>query len=184
MALKQRLGHPIVLNKHDIVPCINKAWKGSFVDAARVKKATTDRGWNPLNRELELGEEVLRTKDLIPAASILNTDVDNVEANVDDALVANLIDRLNEKQDSKKKLQRNLERKRKRNNATSFMDDAKKVTSGKLVGAGRHDLGTDVLDNAIAIHNQQAKKEWETAKNKYDKDIARMKKVSDIRSRN
>jgi hypothetical protein len=46
----------------DIIPIDNYAWKRSFDAIESNKKATSERGWHPCNRNLLLNPEVLCTK--------------------------------------------------------------------------------------------------------------------------
>ena len=45
----------------DIVPIINEAWTLSFARVQNNKKAISERGWGPLNRNLLLYKELLQT---------------------------------------------------------------------------------------------------------------------------
>ena len=50
----------------DIIPLINMAWPKSFGRKEAAKRAIAERGWNPLNYNLLLKPEIVRTKPLQP----------------------------------------------------------------------------------------------------------------------
>ena len=49
---KEELSIKPVIKPTDLVPLINKAWKASFAQVEHNKRAISERGWNPFNRNL------------------------------------------------------------------------------------------------------------------------------------
>ena len=47
-----------IIQPHDIMPLINKAWDDSFARITRNKKAIAGRGWDPYNRALLLNFQI------------------------------------------------------------------------------------------------------------------------------
>jgi len=62
LAKKDEIGlHDDGLIDTDLIPLINTAWKSSFARIDKNKNALADRGWNPLNQNLLLHEDLRAT---------------------------------------------------------------------------------------------------------------------------
>ena len=78
--LEQKMSYmidPLTLVPTDIVPIVNIAWRGSFVNKENNKVAISDCGWNPLNYALLHNDDIkssMTSNDLIHYKSILKVD--------------------------------------------------------------------------------------------------------------
>jgi hypothetical protein len=62
--LKLKRQMPITIEKTDVIPLTNYAWKRSFARKESNQKALCARGWNPLNYNLLLHPEIAATKPI------------------------------------------------------------------------------------------------------------------------
>ena len=62
LAKKEELGiYDEGLVDTDLIPLINKTWKVSFTRVDKNWNALADRGWNPLNQDLLLNDDLRAT---------------------------------------------------------------------------------------------------------------------------
>ena len=61
-SLQRRHGESVGLKIHDIIPMVMKAFLRSFGNIETNKKAIAERGWNPMNRNCLLDDEVVKGK--------------------------------------------------------------------------------------------------------------------------
>ena len=59
--VKEKLCIMPTIDAHKIIPLINAAWKRSFAQVTHNKKAISERGWNPYNRNCLLNADVRAT---------------------------------------------------------------------------------------------------------------------------
>ena len=142
---KLRHNLPLKFKPTDIVPLVNAAWKDSFDNVQKAKTSLADRGWNPLNRATLTYPEILSTRTTQQRMSAAATSM-NLNLNLDEGDAADIIDTTLNKQDAEKRLQRNLEKKRRADESNTVVKKAKQLTSGMLAAAGVHHLGKDQLE--------------------------------------
>jgi len=155
---KMRHDLPLKFKPTNVIPLVNAVWKGCFDNVEQAKHSLADRGWNPLNRATLTHPKILttRTSEQRMAAAAATV---NLNLNLDEGDVVDIIDSMLNKQDAEKRLQRNLEKKRRAEASNEVTKKAMTLTSGMMAGAGVHHLGKDQLkqmENWDADRKQKA----------------------------
>jgi hypothetical protein len=174
--LKKNLHMSINFSSTDVMPLLNKAWAESFGDIEHVKSALATTGWNPLNRNCLLLPEVLKTKPQEESAVVTpGTDPEDsmppltgnvtVQINLEGSTPAALLDDILNARNVEEVRKRQEAKNRTANRAKETYEGTKKITSGKLVGLGEHELTSTLKDHIVTHENNKREKE-ESAKNK------------------
>jgi hypothetical protein len=181
--LKLKRQMPITIEKTDVIPLMNYAWKRSFARKESNQKALCARGWNPLNYNLLLHPEIAATKTITakpitanqaePESSItmgVPTFMINLaDLNTSSGIVAEQVDKiLNAKGREESKERRKREREE-GDKAQENLKNAKRVTAGIVFGNGTLISRKQILDKVKDKNDERA--------------VIEAKKISDAQKR-
>lgn len=171
------------LQKTDIIPIINMAWKDSFARVNKIKHAIAQRGWNPLNYALMTNKDLVKifeSKEAGVAGSACNTTATSsttpgtFSVNTATGPAAEYLNLLIQqgmrdegKREQIRKQREQEEQTRKNMNTLQRITTTKKnFTSGHLMNEGDLHLGPRLLTAAL---QKKVKKDADEAKKEHEK---------------
>jgi hypothetical protein len=175
---------PLVIQPHDIMPILNRCFGHSFGRKQTTKNATSDRGWCPANRKL------LSHPDLLPDDAPTNqeqpssssSEATDPDFTLHEGEISTVLDRMLQKRAREGGTAARHGRLAEGNNAVASLEEAKRLTSGIMIGNGIHSLNNPGVQSKV--YNQVAAKraaELEDLKKKRLELLAKIRKVKENR---
>jgi hypothetical protein len=191
VTFKRDRGLPMVIGPEDIIPTLNRCFHHSYGRPRVNRNATSDRGWTPLNRKLQSHPELMDPDDAPERTPInhfeaqVSTDGSTStisDLNLDGGYSADVLDRIIQQRMKTGGIERRQQRLQEGSRARKSLEEAKRVTSGILVGNGIHSLNDNrLLEKVQQREKEDLDKERDDAKKKRAGLLSRIRKVQTIR---
>ena len=185
------------LEKTDIVPIVNYAWKQSFAKVESNKKAIRERGWKPLNRMLLVHDEVVKSEQkhddspsfefsLSSISSEGETSVSispkdlNFKYGKGNEVMTDIVQHFHKDEQSMKTLKK---RKVDGQKLTNKINAAKRLTAGVLFNAGHITMDEEVLDIVAKKNDKRNSDAMDKAIKIFKEFNDRERKINDFKNK-
>jgi hypothetical protein len=192
VTFKRDRGMPLVIGPTDIMPLLNRAFFHSYARPQTNRNATSDRGWSPPNRKLLTHKELIQdVPKETPAPTnqphqeqvlTTNASTSDPDLNSGEGFSSDTLGRLLQTHARNGGIERHQQRLRDGNNVRKSLEEAKRMTSGILVGNGIHSLNNPGLLTKIGQQEKKTlEKQLDDARKKRGGLLGRIRKVQLIR---
>jgi hypothetical protein len=175
---------PLCINPWDVMPLLNRCFGHSFGRIQTNKNATSDRGWCPANRKL------LSHPDLLPEDTPTNQEQATSSSSGDSNLTENegfpatVLGRMIQRHQRNGGIAAHQARLQQGTGALASLEEAKRITSGILVGNGIHSLNNPGLQRKINLREQETlEQQIADLRKKRNELLSKIRKVEAIRSK-